>query len=256
LRLIYSIFAFILGTAIGSFINVLIYRLPRGISIIKPGSFCPHCKKPIRWYENIPILSFILLGGRCSNCEKPISWQYPTVELLSGLFFLWSFVKFKISLNLFFILIFFALLIAISGIDFTYQLIPDALSIPGIISGLAFQILNKNFYSGLIGMLFGGGLIFLIRVLGNRVYKKEVMGLGDVYLTAMIGAYIGFPMIIPGIFLAALSGSIFGIIYLVAAHKSKENPIPFGPFLSLGGILIILFQSFIVGVLSRLGIYL
>lgn len=99
-------------------------------------------------------------------------------------------------------------------------------------------------------------MIFLIRVLGNRVYKKEVMGLGDVYLTAMIGAYIGFPMIIPGIFLAALSGSIFGIIYLVAAHKSKENPIPFGPFLSLGGILIILFQSFIVGVLSRLGIYL
>ncbi|MEO0142486.1 MAG: prepilin peptidase [candidate division WOR-3 bacterium] len=254
MKILYIIIIFILGTAIGSFINVLIYRLPRGISIIKPNSFCPHCKKSILWYENIPIVSFLSLGGRCSRCKKTISLHYPLVELLTGILFLWSFLKYGFSLNLILVLLFFIFLIIISGIDYTFQLIPDILSIPGIILGLIFQMLNRNFYSGLAGMFFGGALILLIRILGGRIYKKEVMGMGDVYLTAMLGSYTGFPMVIPAIFIAALVGSCFGIIYLAITHQDKDKPIPFGPFLSIGGAVTFMFALSIQGFLRTIGI--
>ncbi|MEO0138099.1 MAG: prepilin peptidase [candidate division WOR-3 bacterium] len=255
MKTFYAIVVFIFGAAIGSFLNVLIYRLPRGLSIITPGSFCPRCNKPIRWYENIPILSFIFLGGRCQKCKKPISLQYPIVELLAALLLLWSFKKFSFQVNFFFTALFFLILIVISGIDFTHQVIPDILSIPGIFIGLIYQFLNQNFLTGLVGALFGGGIIFLIRILGGWAYKKEVMGMGDVYLVALIGAFTGFPMIIPAIFFAALIGTIFGIIYLALTHQSKDNPIPFGPFLSAGGAIVIIFHHQIIQFLRSLGIY-
>lgn len=247
---------FLSGSAIGSFLNVLIYRLPREISIIKPNSFCPKCKRPIKWYENIPIISFIFLGGRCAQCKMPISIQYPIVEALTGILFLWCFYKYGFRLNSLFYMLFFICLIVISGIDFTHQIIPNIISMPGIFLGILFQLLKDNFLSGLIGMVFGGGLILLIRALGGWVYKKEVMGLGDVYLTAMIGAFIGFPFIIPSIFIGALAGSIFGVIYLFSTRQSRESPIPFGPFLSLGGAAVIIFQTQIIRILASLGVYL
>lgn len=255
MKVFYSIVIFIFGSALGSFLNVLIYRMPRGFSIVKPGSFCPHCKKPIKWYENIPILSFIFLGGKCSKCKNPISIQYPIIELLTALLLLWSFTKFSFRIEFFFIAIFFIILIVISGIDFTHQVIPDIFSIPGIFVGLVYQFINHNFLSGLVGAFFGGGIIFLIRVLGGWAYKKEVMGMGDVYLVALIGAFVGFPMIIPAIFIAALIGTIFGIMYLAITHQSKDNPIPFGPFLSAGGAIVIIFHHQIIHFLRSLGIY-
>ncbi len=229
--------------------------MPRGLSIVKPGSFCPYCKKSIKWYENIPIASYIFLGGKCSDCKNPISFQYPVVELITALFLLWSFTKFSFNLNFFFISIFFILLIVISGIDFTHQLIPDILSVPGIFIGVVYQFLNHNFLPGLIGALFGGGLILLIRVIGGWVYKKEVMGMGDVYLVSLIGAFTGFPMVIPAIFIAALIGSIFGVIYLGITHQSKDNPIPFGPFLSAGGAIVVILHNQIIQTLRAFGIY-
>lgn len=250
MNILYNLIAFLFGLAVGSFLNVLIYRLPRGISIINPGSFCPKCKTPIRWYENIPLFSFLFLGGRCSNCKGVISFQYPLVEFLSGLLFLWSFTKYHISLNLFFILLFFIFLIIVSGIDFTHQIIPDIFTLPGIFLGLAFQLINNNFLSGLIGMLFGSGLIFLLRFFGFWVYKKEVMGMGDVLLVAVIGAYVGFPLIIPAIFIAALVGSICGIIYLLVTHQGRDKSIPFGPFLSFGGVVVVLFQGPIMKIIT------
>ncbi len=255
MKTFYAFVVFIFGSAIGSFLNVLIYRMPRNLSILTPGSFCPHCKKSIKWSENIPILSFIFLGGKCSQCKNPISIQYPLVELLAALLLLWAFVQFSFRMNFFFIAIFFIILIVISGIDFTHQVIPDIFSISGIFIGLIYQLLNHNFLPGLVGALFGGGIIFLIRVLGGWVYKKEVMGLGDVYLVALIGAFIGFPMIIPAIFIAALIGTIFGIIYLTVTHQSKDNPIPFGPFLSAGGIIVVIFYNLIIEFLRTLGIH-
>lgn len=255
MKIFYSVAVFIFGAAIGSFLNVLIYRIPRELSIISPGSFCPHCKKPIHWYENIPVISFLFLGGRCSQCKNPISFQYPFVELITALLLLWSFYKFSFKIDFFFLALFFIILVVISGIDFTHQVIPDIFSIPGIFMGLIYQFLNHNFLSGLIGMLFGGGLILLIRVLGGWAYKKEVMGMGDVFLVGLIGAFTGFPLIISAIFIAALIGSIFGIIYLSITHKNKDNPIPFGPFLSIGGAIVIILQKQIIGFLRILGIY-
>ena len=127
---------------------------------------------------------------------------------------------------------------------------------PGIFIGLIFQIIKGNFIPGLIGMLFGGGLILLIRIIGGKVYKKEVMGMGDVYLTAMIGAFVGFPFILPTIFIAASIGSILGIIFIISTKQSRESPIPFGPFLSIGGILTVILHQKIIEAFTFLGIYL
>jgi leader peptidase (prepilin peptidase)/N-methyltransferase len=224
-NIVYAVFAFLFGAAIGSFLNVVVYRLPVGISIIKPRSFCPSCKKPIMWYENIPIVSYVVLGGKCSRCKKPISIHYPLVELITAVLFLYLFLTYGVSLTSLFYAYFFCTLIIISGIDFSHQFIPDMLSIPGIIVGIVFQILNSNFWPGLIGMVFGGGLILMFRVFGGWAYKKEVMGMGDVYLTAMIGAFAGFPFIIVSIFFAALIGSVLGLVYIASTHQSRETPI-------------------------------
>jgi leader peptidase (prepilin peptidase)/N-methyltransferase len=249
-----QIFAFLFGTAIGSFLNVVMYRLPQGISIVKPNSFCPACKKPIVWYENIPLVSYILLKGKCSNCRKPISIRYFLVELITGLIFLYLFVQNHLSLSFLFYACFFSVLIAISGIDFEHQVIPDILSMPGILIGLIFHLIQGSFLPSLIGAAFGGGLILLIRTLGGWVYKKEVMGLGDVYLTAMIGAFVGFPIIIPAIFIGALIGAVLGIVYVISTRQSRESPIPFGPFLSLGGMFVIIFKPQVIQFFATLGV--
>lgn len=256
MRIISVVFAFLFGAAIGSFLNVLIFRIPRSLSIVRPGSHCPRCNKAITWYENIPIVSFIVLGGRCSRCHQPISIHYPLVELLTGILFVVVYLRHGLQYEFFFYVYFFCTLIVISGIDFTHQIIPDIFSLSGIVIGLLFQIIKGNFLPGLIGMAFGGGLILLIRLIGGKVYKKEVMGMGDVYLTAMIGSFVGFPSILPAIFIGAMVGAVLGIIYIISTQQSRESPIPFGPFLSLGGIVVVLFQIQLVRFFAELGIYL
>lgn len=254
MKIIYYIFSFLFGTVIGSFLNVLMFRIPRGISIVKPNSFCPCCKKPIKWYENIPLISYILLKGKCSACRKQISIRYPIVELVTGCVFLYLFIQYNLGLEFFFYIFFFCSLIVISGIDFSYQIIPDIFSIPAIFIGLIFQIVKGNFVLGIVGAVFGGGLILLIRVIGGWTYKKEVMGLGDVYLTVMIGAFVGFPLIIASIFIGASVGAILGIIYIISTHQTRESPIPFGPFLSIGGAAVIIFKPQIIHFFALLGI--
>ena len=243
------------GMIIGSFLNVLIYRIPRGLSIIKPNSFCPNCNKPITWYENIPLFSYIMLGGQCSKCRTGISIQYPVVEVITGLFFLFSFLRYGATLDFFFHIIFFCLLVVISGIDLTHQIIPDILSFPGIALGLLYQLSHGTIVSGIAGLIFGGGLILIIRFVGGLVYRKEVMGMGDVFLCAMIGAFVGFPYIIAAIFFGALFGAVLGVVYIVSTRQSRESPIPFGPFLSIGGLSIVLFRHLITTFFSNLGIF-
>jgi len=194
-----------------------------------------------------------MLRGRCAGCRKRISIHYPLVELITGLLLFYSYLHYQLSIQFFFYSFFFCSLIVISGIDFSHQVIPDFISIPGIVLGILLQILTKNFLSGIIGLGFGGGLILLIRVFGGYVYKKEVMGLGDVFLTAMIGAFIGFPLIIPAIFIASLVGALFGLLYIKATHQTRDVPIPFGPFLGVGGILALLFRSQILSLLFCIG---
>lgn len=256
MHILYSLWFFFLGATIGSFLNVVIYRMPRELSIIKPRSFCPSCKKPIQWFENIPIVSFIILGGRCSHCKTSISIHYPAVEVITGLLVLYLFLRHGLNVDFLFFLLFFCSLIIVSGIDYVFQIVPDIISIPGIVLGILFHIIKGDFVSGIVGMLFGGGLIFLIRTIGGRVYKKEVMGLGDVYLTAMIGAFVGFPLIIPAIFIGAFVGAGLGIVYLISTRQNRENPIPFGPFLSIGGIAVIVLEQQIVQFFALFQIYL
>ena len=197
-----------------------------------------------------------MLRGRCANCQKPISLRYPIVETLTGLLFIYAFSRYHLQLEFFFIVLFFCAMIVVALIDFSFQVIPDIISIPGIVLGIMYQIIKGEFVIGLAGMFFGGGLILLIRVIGGRVYKKEVMGLGDVYLTAMIGSFVGFPFIIPAIFIAALVGAVLGIWYIASTHQSRESPIPFGPFLAMGGVAVIIFQSQITAFFAFLGVYL
>jgi leader peptidase (prepilin peptidase)/N-methyltransferase len=204
----------------------------------------------------VPIVSYILLGGRCANCRKSISLQYPIVEALTGALFVYILSRYAVSYEFFFIAFFFCAIVVVAFIDFSFQVIPDIISVPGILLGMVYQIIKGDFTIGLVGMIFGGGLIFLIRVIGGKAYKKEVMGLGDVYLTAMIGAFVGFPYIIPAIFVAALVGAIMGILFIISTHQSRESPIPFGPFLGLGGMAVIIFQPQFHQLFAFLGVYL
>jgi leader peptidase (prepilin peptidase)/N-methyltransferase len=171
-----------------------------------------------------------------------------------GVLFIFLLTRYGLSLDFFFYLFFIAALIVISGIDYEYQIIPDVISISGIGVGIIFQLVRGTIVTGLIGMVFGGGLILLIRVLGGRVYKKEVMGLGDVFLAAMIGIFVGFPLIIPSIFIGALVGAVLGILYLISTRQSRESPIPFGPFLSIGGIAVIIFNQALVRLFEQLSL--
>jgi len=254
-RIIFCFFAFLFGLVIGSFMNVLMYRIPNNISIIKPNSFCPKCKKPIRWYENIPLVSYITLGGKCSKCQAAISIRYPIVELITGIVFLYFSIVHGLNLMFLFNVVFFCILIVISGIDLWHQDIYDVFPFSGIVLGLLYHLLYGSILVSIAGGLFGGGFILLIRVIGGKVYKKEVMGMGDVFLTAMIGAFVGFPFIIAAIFFASLVGAILGILYVISTQQSSKSPIPFGPFLSIGGMIVIIFKPEISQLFQVAGIY-
>lgn len=234
------IFIIIFGLALGSFLNVCIYRIPLGKSILFPSSFCPKCKKKILFRDNIPLLSYILLKGRCRNCNHKISFRYPLVELLSALLFLFIFLKSGLSweslayvyLGLSLIIIFF--------IDLGHRIIPDVITLPGMVLGILFSFLvpDKNFVNSLTGLLIGGGLFFLFAILGEAIFKKESLGGGDIKLAGMLGAFLGWEKILLVFFLSAILGSIIGILLMFFSQEvRKDKIIPFGPFLAIATFL-------------------
>jgi len=227
-----SILAFLLGTVVGSFLNVCIYRLPEKKSIISPGSHCPHCHTPIKWYDNIPLLSFALLKGRCRYCQKPISGQYPLVEFITGLFTFFIYFDYGFSLTGIIYLFFIYALIVISFIDLKWQIIPDVISVPGIFGGLmaSFCLPYLSFKDSVCGALLGGGFLFIVAYGYYFIRKKEGMGGGDIKLLAMIGAFLGWRAIPFVLFSASVTGSIIGILWILFQGKDRNFPIPFGPF--------------------------
>ena len=233
------IVSIIFGALIGSFLNVCIFRLPKEESIVTPGSHCPHCQKPIKFYDNVPLVSYILLNGRCRYCKESISIQYPLVEGITALVSLILFMKFGPTLSYLFYFSFVAALIVISVIDLYHQIIPDVISLPGIGVGLlaSLAIPQINFIDSLIGALLGGGCLFIVATLYQWLFKREGMGGGDVKLLAMIGAFLGWKAVILTILLGSLLGSISGIIVMVSRGKDFKYAIPFGPFLSLGAVI-------------------
>ena len=234
-----SIISIILGAMVGSFLNVCIYRLPKEESIIWPRSYCPICKKMIRFYDNIPLISYLLLRGRCRYCKGPISLQYPLVEGITALSSLFLIIKFGPSLSYLFYFAFVAALIAITVIDLYHQIIPDGISLPGIGVGLLASLVipQITFFNSLMGILLGGGSLFLVATLYEWIFKREGMGGGDVKLLAMIGAFLGWKAVILTILLSSLIGSITGILIMILRGKDFKYAIPFGPFLSLGAVI-------------------
>ena len=234
-----SIISIILGAMVGSFLNVCIYRLPKEESIIWPRSHCPTCKKMIRFYDNIPLISYLLLRGRCRYCKGPISLQYPLVEGVTALSSLFLIIKFGPSLSYLFYFAFVAALIAITVIDLYHQIIPDGISLPGIGVGLLASLVipQITFFNSLMGILLGGGSLFLVATLYEWIFKREGMGGGDVKLLAMIGAFLGWKAVILTILLSSLIGSTTGILIMILKGKDFKYAIPFGPFLSLGAVI-------------------
>ena len=235
-ELFVQIFVFIFAAVIGSFLNVCICRIPLGLSIVHPPSNCPACHTKIRGYDNIPILSYLILRGRCRECRATISIRYPFVEFLSAVLALMLFEKFGLGADFFVFTIFTFALVVITFIDFDHKIIPDRISLPGIPLGfLASLLLTRITYlDSLIGLVAGGGFLFFVALFYSLLFKKEGMGGGDIKLLAMIGAFVGWQGVIFVVFFSSLVGSIAGILYIVLSGKGSRSPIPFGPFLALG----------------------
>ena len=236
-------FVFLLGAILGSFINVCIYRLPKEQSILYPPSHCPCCGNSIRFYDNIPIVSYFILAGKCRQCKEPISFRYPVVEGLSGLLSVALFIKYGITIQFLLFLAFTSSLLIITFIDFDYQIIPDIISIPGIFFGIgaSFFIPLMSWLESLIGILSGGGLLLLVAIGYKWLTGREGMGGGDVKLLAMIGAWLGWKAIPFILLLSSMIGVILGGGAGLIARKGLKSKIPFGPFLSLASIIYIFF---------------
>jgi len=255
--MIYAVI-FIFGAVIGSFLNVCVYRLPRGKSILIPGSQCVKCGHKLRWYENIPILSFIFLKGKCLKCKEPISKVYPLVELITALLAVILFVFFGISAKSVIFFILFAALVIATFVDFEHHEIPDIITLPGIVIGLVLSLFFpellfetvpvKALFNSLIGVIVGGGSLYLVGFLGELAFKKDAMGGGDIKLLAMIGAFIGWKFALLTFFIAPFFGSIAGLILKI---KEGREIIPYGPYLSFAAFVSILWGEKIIGLIFR-----
>jgi leader peptidase (prepilin peptidase)/N-methyltransferase len=242
------ILIFVLGLIVGSFSNVCIYRIPRNESVIYPASHCPKCRTKIKPVDNIPLLSYILLKGRCRNCGSKISIQYPVVEFLTGLIYLIIYLSYGLSIQSLVYLILASALIIIAFIDLKEQIVPDVISLPGIVVGLilSFIVPYISFINSVLGALVGGGIILIIAWIGSIIFKKEAMGGGDVKLAAMIGAFLGWRYTIISLFWGFFLGALIGIILIMTKIKKREDTIPFGPFIALGSIITLLWGEKII----------
>lgn len=243
------IFIALLGLCVGSFLNVVIARVPEGRSIVYPGSACLHCAKSIAWYDNLPVLSYALLQGRCRNCREPISWRYPAVELACGLLFVLAYQRFETGTALAAALILLAGLVAITAIDLDHQIIPDVLSLPGIALGVLLSVApgGIGWAPSLLGVLLGGGVFVVIIVASTLVLGQAGMGVGDVKLGAMLGAFLGWKLALLAILLSTILGGPMAVALLATGRKSRKDPIPFGPFLALGGLISLFWGEALLG---------
>ena len=235
----------LMGAAIGSFLNVCIRRLPAGESLVLPASHCPKCNNPIRFYDNIPVISYLLLQGKCRHCREGISFQYPLVELLAALMALLLFWKFGLTLKLLISFIFTCSLIVITFVDLEHQIIPDIITLPGIpiFFLMAVFIMGVPWLDALLGMLIGGGILYAIAFGYELIRKAEGMGGGDIKLLAMLGAFCGWQSLFFILFVSSFLGAIVGLTVILVKGKDMKYAVPFGPFLSLAAIAYIFWET-------------
>jgi leader peptidase (prepilin peptidase) / N-methyltransferase len=243
-----AVLSFLLGLVLGSFMNVCIYRIPERMSIVKPGSHCRSCSNSIKWYDNVPLLSYLILKGRCRHCGAPIGFRYPLVEGLAGALSLALFLRHGLGFIYLYMLVFSLSLVVISFIDLDHMIIPDVLSIPGIVLGLlgSFLVPYLSPLDSLIGIIAGGGTFYIIAYGYSLLRGKEGMGGGDIKLIAMIGAWMGWRPLPIIILISALAGALIGGIFIIASGKGARARIPFGPFLALGALTYLFYGNEII----------
>ncbi len=233
---------FVFGALLGSFGNVVIYRLPKGLSVVRPRSHCQSCLKQVAWYDNIPIVSWLILGGKCRHCKVRFSFRYPFVEFLTASLFCAAFLQYGLSWTLLEYLVFIFGLVVCTFIDFDHMILPDEFTISGVALGLVGAWLNpeRSFLESLIGVLVGGGFLWLIAFLYFQLTKNEGMGGGDIKLLAWIGAILGWKAVPFVIMVSALTGSAVGISIALRTKGGLKTAIPFGPYLALAALVFVL----------------
>jgi leader peptidase (prepilin peptidase)/N-methyltransferase len=222
---------FIFGSVIGSFLNVVIYRIPKGENIAYPASKCQSCQSPLKWYHNIPIFSWLFLGGKCAFCKDPIAKQYPMIELLTGLLFVALYVKLGLVWQLPFVALSFAALLALVMIDFKYMAVPDSVNFAALI----FALIQPNFLDALMYAAIAAGGLYLIGVISSFIARREAMGSADVIVAGTMGALLGFPNFFMALFLSAILAIVPAMIY-------RERGVPFVPFLALATFIVYLYD--------------
>jgi leader peptidase (prepilin peptidase)/N-methyltransferase len=222
---------FIFGSVIGSFLNVVIYRIPKGENIAYPASKCQSCQSPLKWYHNIPMFSWLFLGGKCAFCKDPIAKQYPMIELLTGLLFVALYVKLGLVWYLPFVALSFAALLALVMIDFKYMAVPDSVNFAALI----FALIQPNFLDALMYAAIAAGGLYLIGVISSFIARREAMGSADVIVAGTMGALLGFPNFFMALFLSAILAMIPAMLY-------RERGVPFVPFLALATFIVYLYD--------------
>ncbi|OIP64704.1 MAG: prepilin peptidase [Nitrospirae bacterium CG08_land_8_20_14_0_20_52_24] len=258
---------FVFGSMIGSFLNVCIYRIPRNESLVFPSSHCTRCGEPIRFYDNLPIISWFILIGKCRHCKSPISFQYPMVELLNASGFFYIYIRYGITAQALFYGLFFSALVVITFIDLYHRIIPDLISLPGIGVGLLGSMIipmfsplsamtlsiPPKFPDALFGSALGFGIFYIIAKVSPKIFGQEGMGGGDIKLIAMIGAFLGWQKMLLTIMLGSLAGSIVGIFLMIFFRKGRQYAVPFGPFLSLGALMSLFWGTSMIAWYQRWG---
>jgi leader peptidase (prepilin peptidase)/N-methyltransferase len=255
--MIHQVFVFAAGLSIGSFLNVCIYRLPRSLSIVRPRSFCPACENPIKPRHNVPVISYLLLMGRCGYCGARISPRYPLVEFLNGLLYLYIFHRFGIAPHTVFYMAFASALVVITFIDLDYQIIPDAITLPGMLLGLgaAMFILPDphdlsrllGLKGSLVGLLTGGTIFYVIAVV-----SPGGMGGGDIKMMGLVGSVLGWKSALLTIFVGSFFGSVYGLGLMAFKGAGRKARVPFGPFLALGTLFSLFFARDAIALYWRL----
>jgi len=227
----------LLGLAVGSFLNVCIYRLPRGESIVWPGSRCPGCGAAIRWYDNVPVLGYLLLAGRCRSCRRPIGVVYPIVELATMAVFLAHYWALGLTPLLAVRIAFGCAMVVLFAIDLEHQILPNAITLPGIVVGLTASLwLPPGMTSAVIGVLVGGGSLWLLFEIWKWLRGVEALGMGDVKMLAMVGAFLGWEQVIATLVLSSMAGSLVGLGLIASGRGSLGSKLPYGTFIALGAL--------------------